>query len=251
MMEGPRTSQNQGGYGHAVARANFRFAKPATGLALGLALTLVLLATAACEDLKPDTSSSVAGTAMTGITLPSTDTAASPATLGQPPSNTTLGQPTSNTTLGQPPTTQSRHSSTQPSIDLLQKAVLHFYEETDSHMNWGGPWSQVTNSVAHGGGFKECLINGSVFIRFEGTGVQLYCMRGPDYGYIKLMLDGQDRGKVDLYADALHSWMVWQVTELPYGQHWLRIEETHDKNPDSTGDIISLDGVVVEGILVQ
>ena len=78
---------------------------------------------------------------------------------------------------------------------------------------------------------------------WHGSGFRLWAPRGPEYGAVRLRLDGVSVGEVDLYAsDAQPSAPVLARKDLPDGYHTLTLES-------SAGRVV-LDTLEVEGSTV-
>ena len=124
------------------------------------------------------------------------------------------------------------------------------FENSDARIALSGAWTQASSSVRSGGSWAYSRTAGSTaFVNFTGTGIELISSTGSDYGVARVTLDGTEYS-VDAFSSAsLHKQIVWGVKGLANASHKLKIEYSGTKNPSSTGYLVGLDAVDVEGTL--
>ncbi len=74
------------------------------------------------------------------------------------------------------------------------------YEDTDSRVIYAGLWANLATGSASGGCFRSIDASGSAGITFDGTAVAWVAAKGPGYGIGRVILDGVEKGTVDLYS---------------------------------------------------
>ena len=106
-------------------------------------------------------------------------------------------------------------------------------------------WAGTTTSSANGGSYrKSTAASARVSLTFTGTGVDWIAAKGPSYGIADVVIDGIDRGTVDLYA-ASQKWnVVISYTGLSSGTHTIAIKPTGKHNPSSTANGVLVDAFV-------
>jgi hypothetical protein len=181
-------------------------------------------------------------------------TAGEPATATtQTPTGSTLSEPPTGSTLSEPPKSPSTMVIVKPTnISLQPVNTWRLYQETDPFLYWDGSWEQYSNADASGGGYKSTFSGGRVSMTFTGQRISLLCPIGPKNGQIRLKLDYQTVGVVDLYANPYQfPGTVWTSDLLPNGAHVLQIEPTGTKNAMSGGFSWQFDAVKIYGKLLE
>ena len=127
------------------------------------------------------------------------------------------------------------------------------YEQTDSHLAYGGAWSTTSIASASGGSFAYANAKGdSVTIAFHGTYLGLIGKKSNVYGIAKVTVDGGTPVMVDFYsASTLYLQKVWNTGTLASGDHTVTIEWTGTKNAASTNTNIGIDAIDILGTLSQ
>jgi hypothetical protein len=123
------------------------------------------------------------------------------------------------------------------------------YEQTDSHLAFGGTWVAFSATGASGAGYQRTCTNGSsVSIAFNGTYLAWIATKGTTLSKAKVSLDGGAAQSVDLAASAVaYQQKVWNTGTLPAGAHTVTI--SWDAT-NAAGKFISLDAVEVLGTLL-
>jgi hypothetical protein len=114
-------------------------------------------------------------------------------------------------------------------------------------IRYAGEWSFIkdenayleTVHYAHSG-------NASASINFYGSAVAWIAGTGPDRGRAVVFIDGKSKTTVDLYGSTHRHRMTVFAADLPEGAHTMRIEATGDKNGESDGCRIDLDGIAIK-----
>ncbi|MGW2092249.1 family 43 glycosylhydrolase [Promicromonospora sukumoe] len=101
---------------------------------------------------------------------------------------------------------------------------------------WGNDhWSGATNATAT--------------IRFNGTQIALLSVRDRGNGIAAISIDGGPEQRVDLYSDIrVGEQLNYRSAVLPPGEHTLRVRVTGERNPASTGSVVSMDRIEVYGV---
>jgi hypothetical protein len=207
-------------------------------------------------------SSSTSSTSSTSTTLgapptsvQATATTKATTTTAKPTTTTTdKATTTTKTTLGAPPSqpTTTFLQFTIPTLDLGPVATVDtwaWFEETDPHLQWNGPWDLWCSAKASQNGYRSAQSPASVLIRFTGQRINFQTMQDKRNGIAKLTLDGSEVHMVDLYGEAFSSQPAWASDQLSEGTHTLLIEWTGTKNPANiyTSNLIQFDYVLVYG----
>ncbi|MFD5087411.1 glycoside hydrolase family 2 TIM barrel-domain containing protein [Kitasatospora sp. NPDC058406] len=114
-------------------------------------------------------------------------------------------------------------------------------DDASPQVVYSGTW---THAAAAGGPVDgrfdtEAVSNttgASAQLTFTGTGVGLYAAPRGDLGIVKISIDGTVAATVDLYGTGKPpARLLFRSSQLPYGQHTIKVECTGNKNPMSTG----------------
>jgi bacillopeptidase F len=103
-------------------------------------------------------------------------------------------------------------------------------------------WSGVTSESASGGSYRTSAKAGSVYrFTFTGSAVDWITAAGPSAGKAKVLIDGANKGIVDLYAPS----QTWQVAKtyagLGAGSHKIQVRVLGKKAAASSGVDIVVD----------
>ena len=101
---------------------------------------------------------------------------------------------------------------------------------------WGGGAAGTSTSD---------LAGASAELRFSGTGVEWFTLRGPDQGKAELWLDGALVTTVDNFATEPTSEVAHSVTGLSDGIHTIRIVVLGKARPAATASFVSVDRFAV------
>jgi cell wall-associated NlpC family hydrolase len=126
-------------------------------------------------------------------------------------------------------------------------------QEDDARLTRAGMWYLTDNDAMSAGRYAYTRQAGaSLTVAFTGTGVRWIAPRNLSYGRAEVFLDGISQGVVSLYAPDLElSVPVWEIADLPHGEHTLVITALGTKDEVSTGTSVCFDGVHVTGSISQ
>ena len=125
---------------------------------------------------------------------------------------------------------------------------LNRYEQTDTHLLYGGTWTAASATAASAGSFRYAAAAGSVTVSFNGTYLAWLGKTSPVYGKAKLAVDGVGKGTVDLYSAGTAYGKVWDTGTLPSGEHTVTVSWDTSNAP---GKYISVDAFDIIGTIRQ
>lgn len=103
-------------------------------------------------------------------------------------------------------------------------------------------WKGEKNEEASGGSYRASGKAGAVAqFTFIGTSVDWITAKGPSYAKAKVLIDGVDKGDVDLYAVTQQWKVAISFTGLSDGQHTIEIKPLGTKNNKSKGTTVIVD----------
>jgi hypothetical protein len=114
-----------------------------------------------------------------------------------------------------------------------------YHQEDHWALTYAGDWTTETNDDAVLGAYTTSEDAGAtVQFTFEGRQLQLIAPRGPDFGLMRVQVDGESAGVLDLRAgsDKMGA-EIWRWQSLSAGPHSVTIE--------SYANAIALDGLIV------
>jgi hypothetical protein len=157
------------------------------------------------------------------------------------------GSGTVDVTVTTPNGTSATSSADRYTYALAPPTAPVRYEESDSHLTWGGNWSVLAGSTYSGGRLRYAWTTGAwVTINFSGSGLTWIAKTGPTYGKAQVTVDNGAPVLVDLYTAAqLYQQNVWSSGPLSNGSHTVKIVWTGQKNPLAGNTCIALDAVDV------
>ncbi|MDO8942440.1 MAG: hypothetical protein Q7U75_04615, partial [Desulfobacterales bacterium] len=118
-------------------------------------------------------------------------------------------------------------------------------EQHDAHLRYQGVWNTWENAALSGGSYKYSNTDGSdLAVSFTGTRLDLLARKGPEFGIMKVVVDGTREAYVDLYSPtAQFPVNVFSTWNLPSGPHKVVFSWTGLRNPASAGTYIGVDAV--------
>lgn len=120
----------------------------------------------------------------------------------------------------------------------------------DSRLIYKGSWSLV-NASLNDSVFRTNSPGDSVTIYFYGNNICLYSRKIPDGGKVKIIIDGEEYGVIDLYNESLiKSEPIIDVKDLIYGMHTVQAQLLSDNNNLSTGHEFMIESAVIEDAIV-
>ena len=154
----------------------------------------------------------------------------------------------------------------RPSLVALRRAFatapvagVGLHQETHPAISFEGPWPRVPSDDASLGLHRQTgVVGATVRLRFEGSELALLTRRGPGMGQLRVRIDGQDalpdllprnaagEAILDLYAPATEKLArVPIASRLPEGRHLVELTVMAERNPQSGGGLIIVDGMLV------
>lgn len=103
-------------------------------------------------------------------------------------------------------------------------------------------WGTVRAARASGGSFTMSERAGaSATIRFDGVGIDVVTVTGPDRGRARLWIDGEPTRVIDLYAASRTFGVVERIDGLQDRSHTLRVEVLGRRSAGSRGRWVAID----------
>lgn len=122
------------------------------------------------------------------------------------------------------------------------KVQANFIEDTAVAVKYNG-WKGKNNNQAFDGGLRRAGgKKASAAFTFTGNSIAWLAARGPGLGKAQVWLDGANRGTFDLYAATEQYQAPICFTALGDTQHTIQIQPLNQKNQNSSGKAIVLDG---------
>ena len=127
------------------------------------------------------------------------------------------------------------------------------FEETDGRIVLEGSWTAGASSSRSGGSWAYTnTATDTAWVSFTGTRIDLIASKAPSYGIARVTVDGGTPAYADLYGSSFtHKQTVFSAAGLASGPHTVKIEWTGTRNAASTGTVIGIDAIDVEGTLSQ
>lgn len=103
-------------------------------------------------------------------------------------------------------------------------------------------WAAKANAAASAGSYRSSKSPRAV-VRFAFTGseVEWLTAKGPKYGKARIVIDGVDKGIVDLYAPSSQWQVAVPFTGLAAGPHTIEVQVLGKKNAASGGKAVVID----------
>ena len=122
------------------------------------------------------------------------------------------------------------------------------YEQTDSHIAYGGTWVTFSGTGPSAGAYKRtCAAGSSATIAFKGTYLAWVGTKGTTLGKAKVSLDGGTAKTIDLAAATVsYQQKLWETGTLSDSAHTVTIRWDAS---NAAGLYVSLDAVDVIGTL--
>jgi len=121
-------------------------------------------------------------------------------------------------------------------------------DDTEPAFTYTGPWSKVSLPNAVDNTYHLATATGSTAtVSFTGSRAFLFGLLRWKGGQADVYLDGTYQGRVDTYNLAfVDHHTLFDTGPLPDGPHTLQLVATGTHNPDSTGNEIQLDALIVQ-----
>ncbi|TDE11146.1 hypothetical protein E1269_09740 [Jiangella asiatica] len=116
-----------------------------------------------------------------------------------------------------------------------------------ARITYSGAWASGAWDGAYGGTRHYSNARGAAAeLTFQGTGVALMTQLRPGHGIALVSVDGGPAEEVDTYsATAQERVLAWERSELPAGEHTVRVEVSGDADPAASNAWVVIDAVVV------
>lgn len=127
-----------------------------------------------------------------------------------------------------------------------------YVEQDDTRLYSDPAWFTINNASLSGTSMRKAVSNGSTYVTFRGTSIDMISLKSPRYGIAKVTVDGGTPSYVDLYAPE-SEWksVVWSATGLSDTLHTVEIAWTGTKNPAATEAEVNVDALVIRGTVSQ
>ena len=121
------------------------------------------------------------------------------------------------------------------------------YDDRDLRIAYHGPWVRGRDfPQAAGAGVTYCDAGGASFaFAFSGREVSWLYTATHNRGTAEIFLDGESKGRLDLFSAATRWQAVFKLDGFPAGNHTLLVRVLPARNPFSTGNAVDLDALLV------
>jgi hypothetical protein len=122
------------------------------------------------------------------------------------------------------------------------------YDDADPRIRLHRPWSRDSQfqEASHHTLTYSNVPGASVSLAFSGGAVTYVFTRATNRGIADVWIDGQFKGRVDLYAPATAWKSRSTYADLGPGRHAIEVRVSGEQNPRSTGCFVDLDDFIVE-----
>lgn len=130
-----------------------------------------------------------------------------------------------------------------------------YREDEHIHCNgskflYDGSWNFV-NEAINNEYYRTDTPGNFVTVYFYGDNIRIYSRKVPDGGKVKITIDGEELGVIDLYSDTLiKSEPIIDVKDMIYGMHTVQAELLLDKNELSTGNALIIESALIKDAIV-
>lgn len=123
------------------------------------------------------------------------------------------------------------------------------FEQDRLGLAYSGTWLDYESTTLSGGSYRYTKTAGDkATIRFRGKAAYWVTTKKNAYGIAEVLLDGQSKGRVNLYAETpVYQQVVWAIAGLADTEHVLEIRATGEKDPLSLNVNIGVDAIDVVG----
>lgn len=122
---------------------------------------------------------------------------------------------------------------------------------SDPRLIYIGEWNEVKEPNGDNY-FSTDYPGDSLTMYFYGNNIRIHSRKAPDGGRVKISIDGEEFGVVDLYAPSLvKSESIIDVSDLIYGMHTVRAELMPDSNNLSKGKVFVIESAVIEDSVIE
>lgn len=109
-----------------------------------------------------------------------------------------------------------------------------------------GNWLGMTDLGAGGGTYRVSKTkNAKAIFTFKGTSVKWLSLKGPDQGKAQVLIDGVNKGTIDLYSPTLQYQFSKSFGQLSNVKHALIIQVLGTKNSNASDTKVAVDAFIV------
>ncbi len=143
------------------------------------------------------------------------------------------------------------HAATAPAVTAAaarDAAPPGEYDDTDPRLCLREPWTrdpQFQEAFGHTLSYSN-VAGASASLAFDGDAITYVYTRACNRGIAEVWVDGQLRGRLDLYAGETAWKSRTKYSGLGSGRHVIDIRVTGEKNPRANGGFVDLDALIVE-----
>lgn len=147
-----------------------------------------------------------------------------------------------------PPASAAATTSADPDTST-PSPVLFRIQDDDTRLAFRGTWRHYWDTESAGFSRRYTRTAGSYMLaKFSGTGITLVAPLRTDGGMARVALDGVTVATVSLYSSTpATSAAVWSVAGLSAGTHVLKVTCTGTKEAQSSGTVVCVDALDIEG----
>lgn len=99
--------------------------------------------------------------------------------------------------------------------------------------------------------YKTSVPGETVTIYFYGDNIRLYSRKASDGGKVKIRIDGEEFGVIDLYHNSIiKKEPIIDVNELVYGMHTVEAELLSSNNPSSDGTVLRIESALIRDAFI-
>lgn len=120
----------------------------------------------------------------------------------------------------------------------------------DSRLIYRGEWQLIDNPLDKII-YQTNTPSDSVTMYFYGDNICIYSRKAPDGGKIRISIDGDEYGVIDLYNGSLiKSEPIIDARDLPYGMHVVQAELLSERNELSEGNVFIIESAFMKDSII-
>jgi trimeric autotransporter adhesin len=141
------------------------------------------------------------------------------------------------------------YTATSRTVNITEKVkVIEYasqngrYEETSPFIHYEGTWRNSTDGTV-----TQSSVEGSAAeFYFTGTAISLYGIKAPSRGHADIFINGNLEATIDTYSSTVQlNTLLFEKTNLPSGNHVIKVVVKGTKHSASTGIQVSIDAFVL------
>jgi len=122
------------------------------------------------------------------------------------------------------------------------------YYYGNANILYRGTWSPGYSGAAN----KTDESGAAAWFYCQASRIRYVATKAADAGILRISIDGGPWVYVDLYNSYTNTWQyVFDSGDIDFDYHLVRVEHTGTQNAGSSGTAVNLDGLVIEGSLLQ